>query len=432
MTEPFSAPFSSVDVIRAKRDGRRLTAQQIDWVVDAYTRGAVAEEQMAALAMAIFLNGMDSAETARWTLAMIDSGERCSLSAVQRPTVDKHSTGGVGDKITLPLAPLVAACGAAVPQLSGRGLGHTGGTLDKLESIPGWRAGLSEPEIIQQLIDVGAVICATTPTLAPADRKLYALRDVTGTIESVPLIASSIMSKKIAEGADSLVLDVKVGSGAFMKTLDTATELAHALVDIGTQHGVRVSALLTDMSTPLGFAVGNAVEVAEAVDVLKGGGPADIVELTVALATEMLALAGIPDVDPAQVLASGAAYETWSAMIRAQGGDPDAPLPRAAHIHLVEAPETGTLTRLDAYAVGVAAWRLGAGRARKEDPVQHAAGIICRAKPGDKVEAGAPVLELHTDTPEAVPAALAALAGNWQVGGDSTPPGPRVLDIIRA
>jgi thymidine phosphorylase len=428
MTEPFSA----VDVIRTKRDGARLAPEQIDWVIDAYTRGVVAEEQMAALAMAIFLNGMDSAETARWTLAMINSGERLSLGKVIRPTVDKHSTGGVGDKITLPLAPLVAACGAAVPQLSGRGLGHTGGTLDKLESIPGWRAGLSESEIIQQLIDVGAVICATTPTLAPADRKLYALRDVTSTVESVPLIASSIMSKKIAESAGALVLDVKVGSGAFMKNRDAATELAHALVDIGTQHGVPVSALLTDMSTPLGLAVGNAVEVAESVEVLQGGGPADVVELTVALATEMLALAGISNVDPAKVLASGAAYETWCAMIRAQGGDPDAPLPKAAHVHVVEAPETGTLTHLDAYAVGVAAWRLGAGRARKEDPVQHAAGVICRAKPGDKIEAGAPLLELHTDTPEAVPAALAALEGNWQIGGDSTPVGPRVLDVIRA
>ncbi len=427
MTEPFSA----VDVIRTKRDGARLLPAQIDWVIDAYTRGVVAEEQMAALAMAIFLNGMDATETARWTLAMISSGERCDLSAVTRPTVDKHSTGGVGDKITLPLAPLVAACGAAVPQLSGRGLGHTGGTLDKLESIPGWRAGLSEAEIIQQLIDVGAVICATTPTLAPADRKLYALRDVTSTVESVPLIASSIMSKKIAESAGALVLDVKVGSGAFMKNLDAATELAHTLVDIGTQHGVAVSALLTDMSTPLGRAVGNAVEVAESVEVLQGGGPADVVELTVALAAEMLALAGISDVDPARVLASGAAYETWCTMIRAQGGDPDAPLPRAAHVHLVPAPETGILTHLDAYAVGVAAWRLGAGRARKEDPVQHAAGIICRAKPGDQVEAGAPVLELHTDTPEAVPAALAALEGNWRIGGERAQSGPRVLDVIR-
>ncbi|ASR34212.1 thymidine phosphorylase [Prauserella marina] len=411
-------PFAAVDVIRAKRDGGTLTGEQIDWIIGAYTRGAVAEEQMAALAMAIFLRGMDSAETARWTGAMIDSGERLSLR-VERPTVDKHSTGGVGDKITLPLAPLVAACGAAVPQLSGRGLGHTGGTLDKLESIPGWRAELPTEHIVRQLDTVGAVVCAATPSLAPADRKLYALRDVTGTVESVPLIASSIMSKKIAEGAGALVLDVKAGSGAFMKTVRQAEELAAALVEIGAAHGVATSALLTGMSTPLGAAVGNAVEVAEAVDVLRGGGPSDVVELTLALATEMLALAGISGVDPARVLASGEAYETWCRMISAQGGDPEAPLPEAAHVTVVPAPETGTLTALDAYAVGVAAWRLGAGRARKEDPVQAAAGIRCLAKPGERVSEGQPLLELHTDTAEAVPSALAALEGAYPIGDDT-------------
>ncbi|PXY17282.1 thymidine phosphorylase [Prauserella sp. PE36] len=425
-------PFAAVDVIRAKRDGERLSAEQIEWVVDAYTRGVVAEEQMAALAMAIFLNGMDSGETARWTGAMIDSGERLSLH-VARPTVDKHSTGGVGDKITLPLAPLVAACGAAVPQLSGRGLGHTGGTLDKLESIPGWRAELSAEEIGRQLAEVGAVVCAATPTLAPADRKLYALRDVTSTVESVPLIASSIMSKKIAEGSGALVLDVKVGSGAFMKTIRQARSLARALVGIGAAHGVATTALLTDMSTPLGSAVGNAVEVAEAVEVLKGGGPADVVELTLALAREMLTLAGLSHVDPAEVLASGEAYETWCRMIRAQGGDPDAELPKPAHVHVVEAPESGVLTRLDAYAVGVAAWRLGAGRARKEDPVQLAAGVRCLAKPGDRVERGQPLLELHTDTPEVVPAALEALSGSYDLTERHNPPRDEgiVLDLFR-
>ncbi|MFF5991486.1 thymidine phosphorylase [Prauserella flavalba] len=425
-------PFAAVDVIRAKRDGERLSAEQIEWVVDAYTRGVVAEEQMAALAMAIFLNGMDSTETARWTGAMIDSGERLSLH-VARPTVDKHSTGGVGDKITLPLAPLVAACGAAVPQLSGRGLGHTGGTLDKLESIPGWRAELSAEEIGRQLAEVGAVVCAATPTLAPADRKLYALRDVTSTVESVPLIASSIMSKKIAEGSGALVLDVKVGSGAFMKTIRQARSLARALVDIGAAHGVATTALLTDMSTPLGSAVGNAVEVVEAVEVLKGGGPADVVELTLALAREMLTLAGLSHVDPAEVLASGEAYETWCRMIHAQGGDPDAELPKPAHVHVVEAPESGVLARLDAYAVGVAAWRLGAGRARKEDPVQLAAGVRCLAKPGDRVERGQPLLELHTDTPEAVPAALDALSGSYDLTQRHNPGAAEgtVLDLIR-
>jgi thymidine phosphorylase len=421
--------FAAVDVIRAKRDGSRLSDEQIAWVVDAYTRGAVAEEQMAALAMAIFLRGMDAGEIATWTGAMIDSGERLSL-AVDRPTVDKHSTGGVGDKITLPLAPLVATCGAAVPQLSGRGLGHTGGTLDKLESIPGWRAALSTEEIARQLNDVGAVVCATTEGLAPADRKLYALRDVTSTVESIPLIASSIMSKKIAEGSAGLVLDVKTGSGAFMKTTEQARELARTMVEIGTAHGVATTAL-TDMSTPLGRAVGNAVEVAEAVEVLQGSGPADVVELTVVLAREMLALAGLSEVDPAAVLASGDAYETWCRMIRAQGGDPDAPLPAPQHVHIVEAERDGVLSALDAYAVGVAAWRLGAGRARREDPVQSAAGILCHAKPGDRVSAGQPLLELHTDTPDAVPSALEALTDAARITDAAPPARPLVLDTIR-
>jgi len=423
--------MDAIDVIRAKRDRQRLSDEQIDWVVDAYTRGVVADEQMAALAMAILLNGMDRAETARWTRAMISSGERLDLGAVGRPLVDKHSTGGVGDKITLPLAPLVATCGAAVPQLSGRGLGHTGGTLDKLESIPGWRAQLSTSEIAAQLRDVGAVICATTPGLAPADRKLYALRDVTGTVESVPLIASSIMSKKIAEGADALVLDVKAGSGAFMKSVPQARELAAALVGIGVEHGLRTTAVLTDMAVPLGRAVGNAVEVAEAVEVLRGSGPTDVVELTVALAREMLRLAGASGVNPAEVLASGGAYETWCRMIAAQGGSPDAPLPEAAHRHVVEAPADGVLQSLDAYAVGVAAWRLGAGRSRKEDPVQHAAGVLCLVKPGDTVERGQPLLELRTDTPDAVPAALAALDGGWRIGDDAPPAPPLIIDVLR-
>ncbi|MFI5606172.1 thymidine phosphorylase [Amycolatopsis sp. NPDC051903] len=423
--------FAAVDVIRTKRDGGRLSDAQIDWVVDAYTRGVVAEEQMAALAMAIFLRGMSAEETARWTLAMIESGSRLSLPA-SRPTVDKHSTGGVGDKITLPLAPLVAACGAAVPQLSGRGLGHTGGTLDKLESIPGWRAALSLSEISAQLSSVGAVVCAPTEGLAPADKKLYALRDVTSTVESVPLIASSIMSKKIAEGASGLVLDVKAGSGAFMKTAADARALAATLVSIGAAHGVATTALITDMNVPLGRAVGNAVEVAESVAVLQGDGPADVVALTVALAREMLALAGLSSVDPAAVLASGEAYEVWCRMITAQGGDPSAPLPTPAHVHVVPAPASGVLASLDAYAVGVAAWRLGAGRARKEDPVQAAAGVLCLAKPGDRVTAGEPLLELHTDTPAAVPGALEALAGAFAVADAAPAVGPIVLETIRS
>ena len=408
--------FDAVDVIRAKRDGGRLTDAQIDWVVDAYTRGVVADEQMSALAMAILLRGMDGDEIATWTAAMIASGERLDLSAITRPTVDKHSTGGVGDKITLPLAPLVAACGAAVPQLSGRGLGHTGGTLDKLESIPGWRARLSNDEFVAQLNDVGAVVCAAGDGLAPADRKLYALRDVTGTVEAIPLIASSIMSKKIAEGSSALVLDVKVGSGAFMKNQDDARELARTMVELGRAHGVRTVALLTDMSTPLGRTAGNALEVTESLEVLAGGGPVDVVELTLALAREMLDGAGLVDVDPAEVLADGRAMDTWRAMISAQGGDPDAPLAQARETHTITAPASGVLTRLDALAVGVAAWRLGAGRARKEDPVSAGAGVVMHAKPGDVVTEGQVVLELRTDEPARFERALESLDGAWEIG----------------
>jgi thymidine phosphorylase len=429
---------SAVEVIAAKRDGRRLTDEQIDWVVAGYTAGAVAEEQMAALAMAILLRGMDAAETARWTQAMIDSGDRLDLSggtgAPGRPLADKHSTGGVGDKITLPLAPLVAACGAAVPQLSGRGLGHTGGTLDKLEAIPGWRAGLSEAEIRAQLAEVGAVICATTPRLAPADRKLYALRDVTATVESVPLIASSIMSKKIAEGTDALVLDVKVGSGAFMKTPERARELATAMLAIAGAHGLRCTALVTDMSAPLGRAVGNALEVAEAVEVLRGGGPPDVVELTVRLAREMLALVGLDGgPDPAEVLAAGRAYPVWRAMIAAQGGDPDASLPVAATVEAVVAERDGVLAGWDALPVGVAAWRLGAGRARKEDAVDPAAGVRLLVDPGEPVRAGQPLAELHTDRPDTLPAARAALAGAAHItDGDPPPRPPLVRAVLRS
>ncbi|WP_333769571.1 thymidine phosphorylase [Streptomyces sp. IBSBF 2435] len=421
-----------ISVIRTKRDRGRLSDEQIDWVVDAYTRGEVADEQMSALAMAILLNGMDRAEIARWTAAMIDSGERMDFSALSRPTADKHSTGGVGDKITLPLAPLVAACGAAVPQLSGRGLGHTGGTLDKLESVPGWRAALSNDEMMAVLGDTGAVICAAGDGLAPADKKLYALRDVTGTVEAIPLIASSIMSKKIAEGTGSLVLDVKVGSGAFMKSLEDARELAATMVGLGTDHGVRTVALLTDMSVPLGLTAGNALEVRESVEVLAGGGPADVVELTLALAREMLTAAGLPDADPAKALADGSAMDVWRRMIRAQGGDPDAALPTSREQHVIAAPATGTLTALDAYAVGVAAWRLGAGRARKEDAVQAGAGVEWHARPGDLVQEGTPLLTLHTDTPGKFPYAEEALAGAFSVVADAptSEPRPIVLDRI--
>ncbi|MFF9977673.1 thymidine phosphorylase [Streptomyces erythrochromogenes] len=421
-----------ISVIRTKRDRGELSPEQIDWVIDAYTRGVVADEQMSALAMAILLNGMNRTEIARWTAAMIASGERMNFDALSRPTADKHSTGGVGDKITLPLAPLVAACGAAVPQLSGRGLGHTGGTLDKLESIPGWRALLSNEEMMHVLDTTGAVICAAGDGLAPADKKLYALRDVTGTVEAIPLIASSIMSKKIAEGTGSLVLDVKVGSGAFMKNIEDARELARTMVGLGTDSGVKTVALLTDMSTPLGLTAGNALEVRESVEVLAGGGPADVVELTIALAKEMLDAAGIKDADPAKALADGSAMDHWRRMIAAQGGDPDAVLPVAREQHVVTAPESGVLTRLDAYGVGVGAWRLGAGRARKEDPVQAGAGIELHAKPGDTVTAGQPLMTLHTDTPEKFEYALAALDGSFDIAeaGTSFSATPIVLDRI--
>ncbi len=421
----------AVEVIIAKRDQGELTDSQIDWVVDAYTRGEVADEQMSSLAMAILLNGMNRREIARWTDAMIASGERMDFSGLSRPTADKHSTGGVGDKITLPLAPLVAACGVAVPQLSGRGLGHTGGTLDKLESIPGWRALLSNEDMLAQLESVGAVICAAGDGLAPADKKLYALRDVTGTVEAIPLIASSIMSKKIAEGTGALVLDVKVGSGAFMKSLDTARELAETMVALGTDAGVRTVALLTDMATPLGLTAGNAIEVAESVEVLAGGGPADVVELTLALAREMLAGAGVSDVDPADRLADGSAMDAWKAMIRAQGGDPEATLPTARESHVVTAPASGTLTRLDAMAVGLAAWRLGAGRARKEDPVQAGAGVVWHARPGDQVTEGQPLFTLLTDEPDRFARALESLEGGYDVGdGASYEPTPVLLDRV--
>ncbi|MBG6217205.1 thymidine phosphorylase [Arthrobacter sp. CAN_A6] len=427
MTEAFDA----VDIIRIKRDKGVLSPEQIDWTIDAYTRGAIADEQMAALNMAILLNGMDRAEISRWTAAMIASGERLDFSALGKPTSDKHSTGGVGDKITLPLAPLVAVFGVAVPQLSGRGLGHTGGTLDKLESIPGWRAHLSNEEMMSQLADVGAVICAAGTGLAPADKKLYALRDVTGTVEAIPLIASSIMSKKIAEGTGSLVLDVKVGSGAFMKDVEQARELARTMVALGKDAGVNTVALLTDMGTPLGLTAGNAIEVEESVEVLAGGGPSDVVELTVRLAEEMLACAGIHDADPAAALRDGRAMDVWNRMIEAQGGDPRAALPQARESEVLLAPADGVLIELDALAVGVAAWRLGAGRARKEDAVQAGAGVRMHAKPGAVVRAGEPLMTLLTDTPEKFDRAREALAGAVTIAPEGFRPAHQlILDRI--
>ena len=425
-------PFDTVDLIRAKRDRETLSTAQINWLVDAYTRGYVADEQMSAMTMAIYLNGMERTEIRDLTLAMIATGQRLNFDKLSKRTTDKHSTGGVGDKITLPLAPLVASFGVAVPQLSGRGLGHTGGTLDKLESIPGWRADLSNAEFFQQLEDVGAVICAAGSGLAPADKKLYALRDITGTVEAIPLIASSIMSKKIAEGTSALVLDVKFGSGAFLKDIEQGRELARTMTQLGDDAGVATTAYLTNMNVPLGFAIGNANEVRESVEVLAGGGPADVIELTLTLAREMLAQAGLPDADVAAALKNGTAMDTWRAMIRAQGGDPDAALPTARETHVVTASRSGMLVRQEALPFGIAAWRLGAGRARQQDPVQHAAGIDLHVKPGDTVTEGQPLFTLSADEPERFERALEALEGAWAIGNadDLVDVGPLIAERI--
>ena len=426
-------PFDAVDVIRAKRDGGDVPEPALRWMVDAYTRGYVSDAQMASFAMAVFQRGMSRDEIRVLTDAMIASGERLSFADLGKRTVDKHSTGGVGDKITLPLAPLVASFGVAVPQLSGRGLGHTGGTLDKLESIPGWRAALSNDEFFAQLAgEVGAVICAAGSGLAPADKKLYALRDVTGTVDAIPLIAASIMSKKIAEGTDALVLDVKFGSGAFMQRIDDARELAETMVALGTDSGVTTTALLTDMSTPLGLAIGNANEVRESVEILAGGGPADVRELTVALAREMLAASGQPDADVEAALDDGRAMDTWNAMIRAQGGDPSAPLPTAPETHTVVAPTSGVVTRIEALPFGIGAWRLGAGRARAEDAVVFSAGIDLHAKPGDRVEAGQPLFTLSAEDAARFDRALDAVDGAWEIGDAALERGPLVRERITA
>ncbi|MEP7054717.1 MAG: thymidine phosphorylase [Actinomycetota bacterium] len=420
--------MDAVELITTKRDGGRLSDEQIHWLMTEYVAGSIPDEQIAALLMAIVWRGLTADELATWTAEMIASGDRLDLSSVGRPTVDKHSTGGVGDKVSLILTPLIAAAGAAMPQLSGRGLGHTGGTLDKMESIPGWRALLSPEEFLQALQTVGGVICAAGASLAPADRKLYALRDVTGTVESIPLIAASIMSKKIAEGTESLVLDVKVGSGAFMKSLDQARLLAETMVGLGAAHGVRTTAFLTDMSTPLGHTAGHAIEVTESIEVLSGGGPADLVGITVALAREMLSLAGI-SADPGALLASGDVLQKWRELVAVQGGDPDAALPEANERIVLSAESTGYLTRLDALQIGVATWRLGAGRARKEDPVSATAGITWHVRPGDPIAEGQPLLTLHVDDPARVPRAMEALAGAVEVGPE--PPAPRPLIIER-
>ena len=413
-----SEKFAAVEIISAKRDRLELSNEQIDWTISAYTRGVIADEQMSALLMAILLNGMNNREISRWTEAMIASGEKMNWSMLDRPTVDKHSTGGVGDKITLPLAPLVAACGAAVPQLSGRGLGHTGGTLDKLESIKGWKANLSNAEMLKVIQECGAVICAAGAGLAPADKKLYALRDVTGTVQAIPLIASSIMSKKIAEGTSALVLDVKTGSGAFMSDPKDAALLARTMVDLGKNAGVKTRALVTAMDVPLGLTAGNALEIRETLEVLAGGGPSDVIELTLLLANEMLDAVGIkPKVSPEEALKNGMAMDVWRKMIAAQGGDNDAPLPVAKETMEIKATSSGKLLTLDAMKVGVAAWRLGAGRQKQGEVLQLGAGVEIHAKPGDLVTKDQTILTLHTDDVARFERAIDALTGGFSIGG---------------
>ena len=421
--------WSAVDVITTKRDGHELSDEAITWILKTYVNGGVAEEQMSALLMAIYFNGLATNELRTWTAQMIASGERLDLSGLSRPTVDKHSTGGVGDKISLILAPLVAACGAAVPQLSGRGLGHTGGTLDKLETIPGWRATLSNDEIREQLERVGAVVCAAGQGLAPVDRKLYALRDVTGTVESIPLISSSIMSKKIAEGTGALVLDVKVGRGAFIKDYPRARELAATMVALGHDHGVATVAQLTSMDEPLGRCVGNALEVTESVEVLRGAGPSDVRELTLALARIMVELVGI-DVDPVAKLDDGSAYEVYREMIQAQGGDVDATLPVASIKEPIVATRSGVVQSVDALTVGIAAWRLGAGRARKEDPVSAAAGVVCLVRRGDEVTVGQPLFELHADDDVHLERGRATIADALVIGDETVTANPLLLERV--
>ncbi|WP_198938760.1 thymidine phosphorylase [Mycobacterium sp. NS-7484] len=427
-------PFDAPSVIRTKRDGGVLSDAAIDWVIDGYTHGRVADEQMSALLMAIFLNGMTVTETTRWTAAMVASGERFDFTDLRREgkplaLVDKHSTGGVGDKITIPLLPVVMACGGSVPQASGRGLGHTGGTLDKLESIAGFTAELSKDRIRQQLSDVGGAIFAAGE-LAPADRKIYALRDITSTVDSTPLIASSVMSKKLAEGARSLVLDVKVGRGAFLKTEADARELARIMVDLGNADGVPTRALLTDMNCPLGCAVGNSVEVAESLEVLAGGGPADVVELTLTLAAEMLGAAGVDGADPAQTLRDGTAMDRFRALVAAQGGDLSRPLPIGTATETVTAPHGGIMGDIDAMGVAMAAWRLGAGRAQPGEPVQLGAGVRIHRKPGEPVAAGETLFTLYTETAERLPGALAELDGAWSVDDSAPAQRPLVIDRI--
>ncbi len=432
------------DLIRKKRDGFALSAEELQYLVWGAATGGIADEQLAAFLMAVFFRGMDAAELPAWLDAMLHSGQVLDLSAIQGRKVDKHSTGGVGDKVSLPLAPLVAVCGVKVPMVSGRGLGHTGGTLDKLESIPGFSVDLSIARFAELVNQLGVCMIGQTAEIAPADGKLYALRDATATVESVPLIASSILSKKLAEGIDALVLDVKVGRGAFMKSLDDARVLARTMVDLCKQMGRGCVALLTDMDAPLGSAVGNAVEVRESIDVLRGGGPADVRELTLRLGAEMLLAGEAPGVgnDPLlarmrleTALADGGALKRFAQIIEAQGGDPqvvDDPsrLPRPKLIREVRSDRSGILTALDAELVGLAAVELGAGRARKEDLVDHAAGLLLLKRVGDEVKTGDVLAELHAATESRLDAGEMRLRAAAALGDKAPERKPLVLERI--
>lgn len=421
--------MNMVDIIVTKRDKKVLTKDQIEWFIDQFTKNRIPDEQAGALLMAVFFNGLNESELDAWVKAMINSGEKLDLSQVKKPTVDKHSTGGVGDKISLPLVPIVAACGAAVPQLGGRGLGTFGGTIDKMESIVGWKAQIPNKDLINQLNNIGGFIAQPGDNLAPADRKMYSFRDVIGCVESIPLISSSIMSKKIAEGTSSLVLDVKVGRGAFMKEISQARQLAETMVQIGNNAGVKTVALLTQMDTPLGMAAGNALEVTESIEVLKGNGPKDLVELTLILAREMLALANI-DKDPQSVIDDGSALKIWEQMVSAQGGDLSRVIAKSNDIRIYRAEQSGYITDLDPYKVGLSAWHLGAGRTKKEDEVSKTAGIVCLAKEGDRVEKDQPIFEIHVDQPDRFEAAHAALIGAATIGPAPSTPKPLVLERI--
>jgi len=432
--------YSMVELIGQKRDGGTLSADQLAWIIAEYTGHRIADYQMSAFLMAILFNGFDTTELAAWTNAMLHSGEVLDLSAVAKPKVDKHSTGGVGDKVSIPLAPIVAACGVAVPMISGRSLAHTGGTLDKLESIPGFTTDIAPWAFPEQLNDIGVVMAGQTETLVPADRHLYALRDATGTVPSLPLIASSIMSKKVAEDIDALLLDVKVGSGAFMKNRQDAAMLAQTMVEIGRSSDTPVTVVLTDMSQPLGREVGNANEIIESISVLRGEGPEDVTELTLTFASEMITLAGIADSETArglaeQAVSSGAALDVLARLIERQGGDPrvienTAQLPSARNEYVITAPRDGWITRCDALDIGFASVRLGAGRSRKKDVIDPSVGFSIEAKVGDSVSVGDPLARIAWNDQSALDSALSVLGNAWRIADEPTPKPDLIMGVI--